>query len=61
MEKRERIGHLPPFGLRMPSEIREWVMKKAYELDRSQNYVILKAIEAYIKSEKVGVNDQAAA
>lgn len=42
---KEKIGILPPFGLRMPSSIRKWVESKAAEQDRSMNYVITRILE----------------
>lgn len=51
---KEKIAHLPPFGLRMPPSVRDWVEGKAMELDRSKNWVILKVIEEAMKNEKAG-------
>jgi hypothetical protein len=50
MDARVRI--IPPFGVRMPSELKIWVEKKSAEEDRSQNYVIVKIIRQEMEREK---------
>lgn len=49
---KEKIGHLPPFGLRMPSDVREWIRQTAEQNDRSQNYEIVRAIRERMEREK---------
>lgn len=51
---KERISAIPPFGLRMPSEVKGWVETKAKELDRSQNYVIVQVLRNCQEKEKAG-------
>lgn len=48
---KEKIGHLPPFGLRMPSDVRKWVKQTAERNDRSQNYEIVRAIRERMDRE----------
>lgn len=41
---KERVGSLPPFGLRIASDVRAWISEQAEKEDRSMNYVITKII-----------------
>ncbi|TWD58086.1 Arc-like DNA binding dprotein [Agrobacterium vitis] len=53
----EKTGHLPPFGLRIPQAIRDWVQKEAEKQDRSMNYVILAVLREKmecLENEKSG-------
>lgn len=36
----------PPFGLRMPPDVKEWVAQRAKAEDRSQNNTIVRIIRA---------------
>jgi predicted transcriptional regulator len=38
--------------LRLDEEIKEAVVKKAVQMDRSQHYVMAKAVEEFVKSVK---------
>lgn len=42
---KDSIGSIPPFGLRMPSDVKAWVERTAHNLDRSQNYVIVQILK----------------
>lgn len=41
MKQRE----IPPFGLRLPPNLREWVQVKAKSDERSQNWFLVKLVE----------------
>lgn len=39
-----KVRDINPFGLRMPADLREFVAKQASMQERSQNWVICKAL-----------------
>lgn len=53
---KDRANAIPPFGVRMPSDVKAWVEKKAEETDRSQNYVIVQILKEYAEKEKAGAS-----
>lgn len=40
------------FPLRIPTEVKEWVKRRAERADRSQNWVIVKILEQVKKEEE---------
>lgn len=46
----QSISKIPPFGLRMPNEVKRWVEGEAVRSDRSMNYTIVKILEDAMKS-----------
>lgn len=60
----EKIGHLPPFGLRMPSALKMWLTEQAKRADRSLNYTIVSILTDRMQAatgDKIGVQAPAAA
>jgi len=51
-EKKFRVSHAMPFGLRMPPDVREWLDKKADDNENSVNSEILKILKKAMNSEK---------
>lgn len=48
---KERTNAIPPFGVRMPSDVKAWIERKAEQMDRSQNYVIVKILKEHADKE----------
>ena len=47
----QRCKATPPFGLRLPPDVKRWVESKAHESERSQNYIIVQAVKAAAEAE----------
>lgn len=41
-----KTKQIPPYGLRMPDDLKEWVKKKAEEQGRSMNSFIVRQLES---------------
>lgn len=47
---------IPPFGLRMPPEIKNWIEARAEENGRSMNGEIIQIIKSMMRAEQGGRN-----
>lgn len=45
-------GESTQFPLRIPTEVKEWVKRRAERADRSQNWVIVKILEEAKREEE---------
>ncbi|MBB3997179.1 Arc family DNA-binding protein [Aureimonas pseudogalii] len=55
----EAIRNIPPFGVRLPADIKRWIEDVARRDDRSQNYVIVQTIRERMAREATGQGSKA--
>lgn len=52
---------IPPFGIRMPDDLKAWVKKTAQEEGRSANSLIVRILQAKMAAARVAVGTCSAA
>lgn len=60
---KEKLGSVPPLGVRMPSYLKQWLKEEATKADRSVNYTIVKILDERMQAaagEQIGVQAPAA-